>query len=301
MKYTIFLSTLFIHALLIPSVCWADYRVSDYLGRELVLQKPAERVIALAPHIVENMYAAGAGDTLVGVVDYSDFPEQARLLPKVGIISAFSVETIVALKPDLVIVWYSGRGALVLDQLERLGLTTYASDPRTLKDISRSIRDYGILTANEGAADKSASDYDTRLATLKRQYENSPTVSVLYQIWNDPLQTLNGEHIVSDVIEVCGGRNIFFDAPTIAPRISLETVIQRNPEVILASGIGAERPPWLDHWKRFASLNAVASDSLYNVPPDIIQRHTPRILEGIQRICEQLENARGKRKHGSLN
>ncbi len=270
----------------------AQITVIDYLDRRVELEKPAQRVVALAPHIVENVYAAGAGDTLVGAVDYCDYPPAARDIPRVGAISAYSLEAIVALKPDLVLVWSSGHGAKVLPRLIALGLPVYASDPGTLEDIPRSIRDFGTLTGNSAVAEQSAVRFETQLAQLKTRHEGQQPVSVLYQVWNQPLQTLNDAHLISDVIRLCGGRNIFGDAPTLAPRVSLEAVLTRNPDVIVASGMGEARPEWLDDWKKWPSLTAVKNNHLYFVPPDIIQRHTPRILQGAEMLCAHLVKSR---------
>lgn len=274
------------------SIARAEISVTDYLGRTVTLEKPAQRIIALAPHIVENLYSAGAGDRLVGAVDHCDYPEEAKKIPRVGAISAYSLEAIVALKPDLVVMWNSGLGGKNLPKFLELGLTVYASDPKTLDDIPRSIRDYGILTGRQKAAEKAAADFTERLQRLREQHRGQRPLSVLYQVWNQPLQTLNDEHIISDLIRLCGGTNAFGDAPTIAPKISVESVIARDPQVIIASGMGEEKPEWLDDWKKYPGLTAVKNGNLYFVPPDIIQRHTVRMLQGAQQVCKALDEAR---------
>lgn len=267
-------------------------QVQDYLGRDVVLPKPARRIVALAPHAVENLYSAGAGEYLVGAVSHCDYPEGAEKIPRVGNLSAYSVEAIVALKPDLVVVWASGRGGKIIHQLEALGLTLYASDPRRLEDVAKSLRDYSVLAGTETQGYKAAAKFDANLAQLKLKYGNTKPVSVLYQVWHEPLQTLNDQHIISDVIRACGGSNSFGDAAVLAPKISLESVLQRNPMAIVASGMGAERPDWLGYWLQWPSLRAVKTGSLYFVPPDLIQRHTVRILQGAKLLCEHLEGTR---------
>lgn len=278
----------------VSAVCHGQISVTDYLGRTVTLEKPAQRIVALAPHIVENLYSAGAGDRLVGAVEYCDYPEEAKKIPRIGAISAYSLEAIVALKPDLVVVWHSGFGGKSLPKFLELGLTVYASDPTSLEDIPRSIRDYGILTGQQATADKAADNFTTRLQQLRETYRDQQALSVMYQVWHQPLQTLNNQHIISDLIQLCGGTNTFGDAPTIAPKISIESVITHNPDVIIASGMGEERPEWLDHWNKYPGLTAVKNQNLYSVPPDIIQRHTLRILQGVERVCEVLEVARAK-------
>lgn len=274
----------------------AEIVVTDDLGRKVVLEKPARRIVALAPHIVENLYSAGAGDWLVGAVDYCDYPEAAKKIPRVGAISAYSLEAIVALKPDLVVMWNSGLGGKVLPKFLELGLTVYANDPQTLDDIPRSLRDFGALAGAPEQGEKAAAEFTARLEKLRQDYSDQQRLSVLYQVWNQPLQTLNNDHIISDIIQLCGGTNAFGDAASIAPIISIESVITRNPDLIIASGMGEEKPEWLDDWKKYSSLTAVKNADLYFVPPDIIQRHTVRILDGTERVCAALAVARGKRK-----
>lgn len=278
----------------VTAISHAQITVTDYLGRTITLEKPAQRIVALAPHIVENFYSAGAGHRLVGAVDYCDYPADAKKIPRVGAISAYSLEAIVALKPDLVVVWNSGHGGKALPKLLDLGLNVYASDPKTLEDIARSIRDYGILSGNSAHAEKTAAEFTARHNALKKQYSHQKTLSVFYQVWNQPLQTLNDQHIISDLIRLCGGANVFGDAPTIAPLIGIEAVLTRDPDVIIASGMGEARPEWLDDWRKYPSLKAVKNENLYFVPPDIIQRHTVRMLEGTAKVCEALQQARAK-------
>ncbi|MCR6652698.1 MAG: ABC transporter substrate-binding protein [Cellvibrionaceae bacterium] len=184
----------------------------------------------------------------------------------------------------------------MLPKLLDLGLTVYANDPKTLDDIPRALRDFGVLTGVPEQGEKAAADYTARLQQLRQDYSGQTQLSVLYQVWNQPLQTLNDEHIISDIIRLCGGTNAFGDAATIAPIISIESVITRNPDVIIASGMGEERPEWLDHWNKYPGLTAVKNAAIYVVPPDIIQRHSVRILDGAQRICGALSAARLKRK-----
>ena len=183
--------------------------VVDSAGRTVSLQEPARRIVGLAPHIVENLFSAGAGDRLVGVVSYSNYPAAAASIPQIGSAFSWSLENVVALSPDLVVLWGSGNGIAALPQLERLGLTVYVSEPRGLADISDSIRDFGILAGSDDVANQNADAFDADIARLRSAHGPTAPLSVFYQIWNDPLQTINGEHIISQVIELCGGRNIF--------------------------------------------------------------------------------------------
>ncbi|GAB1257296.1 cobalamin-binding protein [Aurantivibrio plasticivorans] len=279
-------------ALIATNVAWSEIIVTDFIGREVKLQKPAQRVVALAPHIVENMFTAGAGDRLVGAVDYSDYPEAAKAIPRIGLSNSFSLEAIVALAPDLVVTWHSGRGTLALEKLASVGITVYASNPKTLDDIPKAIRDYGALTGNDQTANAAATSYEIKLSGLAARYQTTETINVLYQIWNNPIQTINSKHIISHVIQLCGGINAFGESPALAPKLSIESVIAENPDVIIASGMGEEQPEWLQAWEPWRTINAVKNKSLYFIPPDIIQRHTVRLLDGASQMCGHLEHAR---------
>ncbi len=266
--------------------------VQDFAGREITLDQPAQRIIALAPHIVENLYSAGAGDHLVGVVSYSNYPAQAQTIPKVGSYNAFSLEQIVALQPDLVVMWGSGNGMQALAKLQDLGIPVYVSELRQLSDVPLSIRRLGQLAGTEAASEREARRIEQELATLQNRYEQKAEVGVFYQIWNEPLQTVNGEHLISEVIALCGGRNVFSDASSLAPKISIESVLVRDPDAIVASGMGEARPEWLNQWRDYPSLTAVTNGSLFFINPDHVQRPTARVLLGAGRLCQQLEQLR---------
>lgn len=270
----------------------AEIRVADDAGREVVLQKPAMRIVSLAPHATELLFAAGAGEKIVGAVSYSDYPPAAEAIPRVGGYKSVDLERVLALQPDLVIAWHSGNGEPLIERLRALGLTVFASEPRRIGDIARSLERLGELAGSQRAADSAADKFRARHEALKQRYSERPPVSVFYQIWNRPLMTVNGEHLISQVIELCGGRNVFEKLPVLTPTVDVEAVLAASPEVIVASGMGEERPEWLGEWRRWGSLPAVKRDNLYFVPPSLIQRHSPRILEGAERLCLDLEQAR---------
>lgn len=272
----------------------ADVTVTDFLDREVRLDEPAKRIVALAPHLVENLYSAGVGDRLVGVVARSDYPEAAKQLPQVGGYSNVNMEAVVALAPDLVVAWASGEGAskASLERLRALDIPVYVAEPRRLAGIARTIVDLGKLGGSPSYARAVAAEFRERLTSLRARYADREPVSIFYQVWDDPLQTLGSGQFVGHVIRLCGGRNVFSDASTLAPKISLEAVLARDPEAIVASGTGSQRPDWLDDWKQWPGLQAVEKGNLYFVPPDIIQRPTVRILDGAERLCEQLQRVR---------
>ncbi|PLW83046.1 cobalamin-binding protein [Kineobactrum sediminis] len=266
--------------------------VRDFLGRSVQLEAPARRIVALAPHIVENLFSAGAGNRLVGVVSYSNFPEAARGLPLVGSYNAFSLEQIIAAQPDLILMWGSGNGAGALQKLERLGIPVFVSELRQLADIPASIRKLGILAGTTARSEPEARRLEREFGRLAARFQDKRPLSVFYQIWHEPLQTVNGEHLISQVIGLCGGSNIFADAPTLAPRINLESVLARNPDVIVAGGMSAAAPAWLGDWHRYPTLGAVIGNGLVAINPDHMQRPTARILEGAQDLCARLDSLR---------
>lgn len=275
--------------LLLPTFAVADkISVVDYQGRAVELTSAAKRIVTLAPHATENMFSVGAGSQIVATVEYSDFPEAARRLPRVGGFNMSSVEKIVAYNPDLVIFWGSGNSQAVLKQLLRLKIPVYIDEPSKLEDIARSLRDFGMLSGHPQQGKAQAQHFLHDLEALRKFYSREKPVSVFYQIWNGPLQTLNGSHITSNLISLCGGRNIFAGEPGLAPVVSKESVINRNPEVILASGEGNERPAWLDDWLAWPDIAAVKHQRLYFISADIVQRHTVRMLDGAEQLCAML-------------
>ena len=281
--------------LLLANTARADVRAVDDSGATVRLTKPAQRIITLAPHMAETLYAAGAGAALVGTVDYSDYPAAAQKVRRVGGYSRLDLEAIVALKPDLIIAWESGNAPASIASLRGLGFPVYVSQPDSIDDVAREIERFGALAGTSRIADPGAAELRRRHAALKRDYAGRPPVRVFYQIWKQPLATVGGKQIISSVIRLCGGENVFGQLDTLAPVVDVEAVIAANPEVIAASGMDAARPEWLDDWKRWPTLTAVARGNLFFVPPDLIQRHTPRLLDGAESLCRQLETARQRR------
>jgi iron complex transport system substrate-binding protein len=270
----------------------ASVVVTDDAGRTVELAQPARRIVSLAPHVTEMVYAAGAGGRLVGTVQFSDFPPPAKRVARVGGYAGFDLEAIVALRPDLVIGWPSGNAGAQLDKLKTIGVPLYLSEPRRVDDVAATIERIGVLAGTSAAARREAGRLRAAFAGLRARYQNKKVVSVFYEVWDDPLYTVNGEHIISDVIRLCGGRNVFADLPLLAPHIDVEAVLKANPDVIVASGMAAERPEWLDRWRRWPRMAAVRHERLFVIPPDVIQRASPRLLEGAREMCRALDGAR---------
>lgn len=269
-------------------------RVIDDAGRELRLDAPARRIISLAPHITELLFAAGAGNLLVGADEYSDYPPAALKLRRIGRHSSLDLEAILALKPDLVIGWASGNRMPQLQRLEALGIPLYLNEIRRIDDIAATIETIGRLTGSEQAG-PAAAQLRKRAAALAERDHPLPALRVFYQIWNQPLMTVNGEHLIPQAITLCSGENVFASLAAIAPTVGVESVLLANPEVIVASGSSAGHPEWLGDWKRWPQLAAVKHGHLFVIPPDLVQRPTPRFLDGAERLCEALDKARGNK------
>ncbi|MFZ5557494.1 MAG: cobalamin-binding protein [Pseudomonadota bacterium] len=270
----------------------AQVSARDHLGKTVTLPAPAQRIVSLAPHATELLFAAGAGARVVGAVDWSDFPPEAREVPRVGSYVQPDLERIVALQPDLVVAWYSGNDPRVVERLRALGYPVYVTELRDLEHVPAAIERLGRLAGSEAAAAQAAAAYRARRDALAARYSGKPAVGVFYQIWDKPLMTINGEHLISRVMELCGGRNVFGDLPTLTPHLNVERVIVANPQAIVASGMGEARPDWLADWRRWPELAAVRNGHLFFVPSDFLQRPTPRVLDGAQMLCEALDRVR---------
>lgn len=266
--------------------------VSDDTAVEVSLVAPAERIVSLSPNLTEVLFHLGVGDRIVGVDEYSVYPPAAQDIPRVNNHAAANFELILALKPDLVVAWQSGNGMQMIGRLRELGLTVFAVETEKIDAIPRLYRRLGELLGIAAQAEVLASEFSDQINALSETYRGRQPVAVFYQIWSDPLMTLNGQHLVSDVIGLCGGRNIFHDAVPIAPSVGIEGVIAADPEVIVSSGKLADLDRWRSQWLRWSGISAVANRHLYLVPPDLMQRQSPRLLEGIEYLCDYLQNAR---------
>jgi iron complex transport system substrate-binding protein len=262
-----------------------EIKVVDDYGHPVHLPAPATRIVSLAPHLTELLYAAGAGPKLVGAVAFSDFPPEARALPRVGNDALIDLEAVLALRPDLIVAWPNPGTVRAVNRLAELQLPVFRSEPRELEDIAGTISRLGILVGTELQADRAAAAFRARAAELEKRYSGRPAVRVFYEVWDRPLITVNGDHVISKVIRLCGGENVFAGLPGIAPQIDREAVLRANPKVIVGSDAIS-----LDDWKGYP-----VTAHLHRIPAALIERHTPRILEGAERLCGILEGARTAR------
>lgn len=274
----------------------AAITVVDDDGKQVTLQKPARRVVALAPHVTELLYAAGGAERIVAAVDYSDFPEPARRLPRVGSNREVDMERIAALKPDLIVVWMHGNSERQIEQIRALGIPMFHSEPKKLSEIPASLTRLGKLMGTEPVADAAAAGLRKQLAALAARYSGRPAVRMFYMVWDKPLYTLNGGHIVSDAARLCGGENIFAQLKVTAPVVGIEAVLQEDPEAIFSTAARGKEEGGVGMWNAYPGMTAVRRANLFRVDGDLLNRAGPRMIAGAAQLCEKLELARQHRK-----
>jgi len=270
----------------------AEVRVVDDNVDEVRLAVPAQRIISLAPNITEVLFHIGAGDQIVGADEYSNYPEAAKQILRVNNHAAANYELILSLKPDLVIAWQSGNGDKIINPLRKLGIPVFVVETHQIERIPNLFRRFGQLSGNNDLAQQRIEEFTQRLQLLGDAQTGKSVVRTFYQIWDQPLITLNGKHMVSDVIELCGGINIFADAVPLVPYVNIESIVAADPQVIIAGGSQEEQPGWYSSWQQWTGISAVQHKQIYLIPADLMQRHSVRILDGAQMMCDYLDSAR---------
>lgn len=268
--------------------------VSDDRGRTVRLPAPAQRIVTLAPHLAEVVHAAGAGSRLAGVARFSDYPDAVRRLPQVGDAARVDAERILALQPDLVLAWKSGNQPGDVARLERLGLRVYVTEPSRLADVPRLLRGVGALSGTAQQAASTEYIFNNKINSLRSIYGGRSAVRVFYEIWHRPLLTVSGRHMISDVIALCGGINVFADAALLTPTVSPEAVLTARPDVVLGGSSATTAQAFAAQWRRYP-VTALRNLPAFYVHPDLIQRATPRIADGAQAVCEALDRVRAQR------
>lgn len=265
--------------------------VVDDDGHSVSLEQPAQRIISLAPSMTELLFSLGAGDRVVGVMDFSDYPPEARQRPVVGRFDMLDMETILVLQPDLIVAWRSGNPRNSIQRLKDLGFAVYIAEPDSLASIAGHLSRLGVLTGQTGEAELLQQHFDTELDTLQTIYSDRAAVNVFYQVWHSPIISVGGGELINDMIRLCGGRNIFAELP-VGPKVNLEDVLVRDPQIIIASGSNDDTPEWLKDWLKWPQLQAVKNQHLYSIAPDLVQRHSLRALQGAASMCEHIDQVR---------
>jgi iron complex transport system substrate-binding protein len=299
LRLPVLLQLRFLHAawgcgMLAFALSAAAIEIRDDRGVMVRLAAPAQRIVTLSPHLAEIVFAAGAGSRLAGVVRFSDHPRAVRGLPLVGDAAGVDFERIVELRPDLVLAWRSGNSQRDVARLEQLGFAVYVTEPARLTDIPRMLRAVGSLAGTATVADQEAEIFINKINKLRGKYASRQAVRVFYQIWHRPRLTVNGAHLISDVISLCGGHNVFAQAPALTPEVSIEAVLAARPEVVLGGGSAGSEELFLAQWRTVPSPQLRALPAFY-IAADSIQRQTPRIADGAAAVCRHLDGVRVRR------
>ena len=267
----------------------AHLTVTDDFGRKVTVRYPPERIITLAPGPTAMLRAAGAGGQVVATIEYSGQPASESKLPKIGSADAVDMERLIALRPDVVVVWPDGNNPAQIATLERLGIPVYRQEAVTLDGIGESLRRLGTLAGTSEEADREAGALEARLAGLRTKYGKvSHPPSVLLEVWDRPLYTVGGRELLSDVLRVCGTRNVFADLPGRAPAVGVEAVIARNPDIIIAAAPPGSGADWLAEWKRFPSIRAVRSGRLLSFEDQRLIGLGPGVIDATAELCRKI-------------
>lgn len=264
--------------------------LKDARGKTIRLAQPAQRIITLAPNLTELAYAAGAGGWLAGVARFSDYPPAAQRLPVVSDAAYFDVERMLALRADLVLAWQGGTPPEAVARIERAGLPVFVAAAARLEDVAHNLEAVARLagTTAEGLSEKSR--FENGLRELRKRKNGGVPVRVFYEIWQRPLMSINQNHLISEIITLCGGVNVFGGLRPLTPEVSREALADARPDIVLGgtsadtaatfSARWAALPPPFNRW------------TARHVPADLIQRPTPRVLEGAKMVCMHLDAVR---------
>jgi iron complex transport system substrate-binding protein len=260
-------------------------------GSTLTLAGPVTRVVTLSPHLTELVFAAGAGDQVIATVEYSEYPEAAAAIPRVGDAFRLDLERIVALRADLVIAWDSGNPRAAIDQLRTLGIPVWSVEILEPGEIADTLEAIGSATGRSEISNSEGGKIRERLLDLSRQYAGVDILDYFYQVGVKPLFTINGNHLISKGLSLCGGHNVFDDEPGLAFQVGHEAVIVANPDTLFAPYLEGMPDP-LAAWREWPAMRAVRQGALYLLPADSISRATPRFLDSLELACKLMHGLR---------
>ena len=289
------MTTTIVRALLAAALCasfslHAQLSFKDDLNRPILIKAPAKRIVTLSPALTELVYAAGAGDLVVGVDSLSDYPPQVKEVSQVKTGAQFSVDLIAPLKPDLVLAWREGIRREDIDAITAFGATVFVAQARSLSDVPRLLETIGRMVGRDTMA--SVVDFERRLEAVRRANAGKARMSAFLEIWNRPLTTISGRHVLSEALEICRAENVFRELPGSAPKVSWEQVAEEDPYVIVGAGSASNQEEFIDNWQVRANLSAVRAKRLVYLESDEIQRPTPRMPEHIAQLCSTIDEVR---------
>jgi iron complex transport system substrate-binding protein len=266
--------------------------VTDDSGRAVTVRAAPLRIVSLSPGGTEMLFAAGAGREVVATVEYSDVPAEAKRVARIGDAVSIDLERLVRIHPDVVVAWPSGGNPAQREKIARLDIPVYEQQAQRLEDLASSVRRLGALAGTAPQAEVAARGIEARLAALERTYAGAEGAarhpSVLLEVWNRPIYTVGGRHLMSDVLALCGVRNVFADLPEAGPVVDIEAVIARDPDIIIAAGPPGESAGWLVDWKRFGTLKAVRNGRLIAFEDQALSRLGPSVLDAAEALCRAI-------------
>jgi iron complex transport system substrate-binding protein len=279
-------------SMLVSAPCAAAVIVQDDTGARVTLPAYPKRIVSLAPGATEMLFAAGAGDRVIATVEYSDEPAAARSVPRIGDVVSIDLERLIALRPDVAVVWPEGGNPAQIEEIGRMGIPLYRHGFTTLAELPRSIRRLGELAGTRAVAEAAARNLEARLSRLSRAYRTNAPPTVFLQVWDHPIYTVGSTQVMSDVLRLCGTRNVFGDLRTASPAVDVEAVVARNPDIIVAAAPAGEGSRWLSSWKRFGSLRAVRTGKLIPFEDPSFVRLGPSLVDAAEGLCKALAAAR---------
>lgn len=288
---TVALAAIFVTSGVVAAPPQAMIEVRDDSGAAVRLNAPAQRIVSMSPAATETLFAIDAGTQVVGTVAYSNWPEAAKRIPRIGDAFGINREAIIAAQPDLAIVWGSGIPAQRIAELRSFGAPVYVTEPRTVEEIATTIERFGALTGHLDTAWTRAKEFRAQVAALRSRYASRTRLDVFFQIASSPLMTINGAHFFSQALEICGANNVFASLPQLAPQISAEAVIAADPQIIVALGDGGESRS-LDRWKALSGLRATRQSAFVVTGSNALARTSPAFVDAVNDLCERLDAVR---------
>ena len=268
--------------------------VLDDLGHTVSVAMPPLRIVSLSPGGTEMLFAAGAGAEVIGTVEYSDQPPAAHAVPRIGDVVAIDMERLVALRPEVVVAWPAGGNPAQQAKIASLGVPLYQQQVVRLADLPDSVRRLGELAGTQAAAEREARQLEARLGALRQRYAGAAAQAggrrptVLLQVWNRPIYTIGGRHLMSDALALCGAQNVFADLPEPSPLVDIEAVIARNPDVIVVAAPPGEGAAWVADWKRYPALSAVRSGRVIAFEDEGLSRLGPSVIDATENLCRRI-------------
>jgi iron complex transport system substrate-binding protein len=274
----------------VPLAAAAQMSIRDDLNRPVHVKKKPERIVTLAPFLTELVYAAGAGDNVIGVSKLSDFPPDARKVPQIGTGAEFSLAQLATFKPDLVLAWRDGIRKEEIERISSFGATVFTASARTLDDVPRLLKAIGLLTGNDVTV--AVAEYEAKIERLKLENASKRRVSAFLELWNRPLTTISGTHFMTEALDICRADNVFKDLPGSAPQVTIDELYEKDPFVIVGAGSATNLDEFRSNWSVRQGLNAVKDNRLVFIDTDTFQRPTPRTPDAIRQLCSALDAVR---------